>query len=51
MNYIYLNVLFFERFVINFSIGTKEEYDRMQMEFYHSGKKFTPEFKHSVHRL
>ena len=39
------------RFVINFSTRTKEEYDRRKMEFDSSGKKFTPEFKHSVHRL
>jgi hypothetical protein len=39
------------RFVINFGTRTEEEYDRMQMEFDHSGKKFTPELKHSIHGL
>jgi hypothetical protein len=51
MNYIYQDALFFGTIRNELNIGTEEEYDRMQMEFDNSGKKFTPEFKHSVHRL
>jgi hypothetical protein len=51
MSYIYLDALFFGMICNNFSTGTKEEYGKRQMVFVNSGKKFTPEFKQSVHRL